>query len=146
MRLKWIREGIEDWEYVQILRCSGQANLANFALNIATQIGPDWTNWTRDTDELYSAKISLGEEIHYNSTLPLQLPPVKIIGTPSAYYSSIQTAYYAAVSDDIIISQATVFTEDLLIDMNKSVLLEGGFDCDYSTGMGVTILSGNITT
>jgi hypothetical protein len=145
MRLKWIREGIEDWEYVQILRCSGQANLANFALNIATQIGPDWTNWTRDTDELYSAKISLGEEIHYNSTLPLQLPPVKIIGTPSAYYSSIQTAYYAAVSDDIIISQATVFTEDLLIDMNKSVLLEGGFDCDYSTGMGVTILSGNIT-
>ncbi len=62
MRLKWIREGIEDWEYVQILKSRGQSE---FALNIAKQVGPDWINWTRDTDDLYSVKISLGNKIHH---------------------------------------------------------------------------------
>jgi len=63
----------------------------------------------------------------------------------STYYTSLQDAYDSAVSDDIIQSQTTVFTEDLLIDIDKLVLLEGGYDCDYSTNLGVTTISGNIT-
>jgi hypothetical protein len=65
MRLKWLREGIEDYEYVEILKSLGRAS---FALNEARQVGPDWRNWTRSTDELYSARRILGEEIHRIST------------------------------------------------------------------------------
>lgn len=65
MRLKWIREGIEDYEYIEILKSLGRRS---FALNIAKQVGPDWQNWTRNTDELYSARRKLGGEIHRIST------------------------------------------------------------------------------
>lgn len=61
MRLKWLREGIEDYEYVEILKSLGRKD---FAINIAKQIGPDWRNWTRSTEKLYSARRTLGEEIH----------------------------------------------------------------------------------
>ncbi|KPK35751.1 MAG: hypothetical protein AMK70_04740 [Nitrospira bacterium SG8_35_1] len=69
MRLKWIREGIEDWEYVHMLKALGHAD---FALNITRQVAPDWKNWTRSTDELYAARISLGDKIHQNSAQPLE--------------------------------------------------------------------------
>jgi len=67
MRLKWLREGIEDYEYVEILKSLGREE---FALDIAKQVGPDWQNWTRSTDELYSARKTIGEEIHQISTSP----------------------------------------------------------------------------
>jgi hypothetical protein len=75
MRLKWIREGSEDYEYVEILKSLGKESIA---LNIANQVGPDWRNWTRSTDELYSARKTLGEEIHNaSSPTPEQsVPPV----------------------------------------------------------------------
>jgi hypothetical protein len=61
MRLKWLREGIEDYEYVEILKSLGRKD---FAIRIAKQIAPDWRNWTRSTEKLYSARRALGEEIH----------------------------------------------------------------------------------
>jgi hypothetical protein len=70
MRLKWIREGSEDYEYMEILKSLGKESIA---LNIANQIGPDWRNWSRSTDELYSARKTLGEEIlKASSPLPDQ--------------------------------------------------------------------------
>jgi len=69
--------------------------------------------------------------------------PVRILGK-SFEYSFIQDAYDASVNNDIILSQATVFPEDLFIDdiSNKSVTLIGGYDCDYSTIIGITSLQG----
>jgi hypothetical protein len=61
MRLKWLREGIEDYEYIEILKSLGRGD---FALNLAKRVGPDWRNWTRSTDEIYSVRRALGEEIH----------------------------------------------------------------------------------
>jgi hypothetical protein len=61
MRLKWIREGIEDYEYIEILKSLGRAD---FAMGLAKQIGPDWQNWTRSSDAIYLARRRLGEEIH----------------------------------------------------------------------------------
>jgi hypothetical protein len=60
-------------------------------------------------------------------------------------YAFLQDAYDYAVSDDILLIQATVFTEDLFIDLNKLVLLEGGYDCSYSNNTGVTTINGNVT-
>lgn len=74
-----------------------------------------------------------------------QNPPVKVAGPISSYQTSLQGAYDAASNGDVVQSQAARFTEDLLIDMNKSVLLEGGYSCDYVPGNVLTVISGSVT-
>lgn len=60
MRLKWLRDGVEDYEYMQILKNLGKADLA---MQIARSVGPDWTHWTRDANAINSARRQLGEAI-----------------------------------------------------------------------------------
>ena len=61
MRLKWLRDGVQDYDYVQILKDLGREDLA---MQIARSVGPDWTNWTRDHAKLYAARQQLGEAIN----------------------------------------------------------------------------------
>ncbi len=61
MRLKWLRDGIEDYEYVQMLKDLGNPDLA---MQIARAVGPDWSNWTRDANAILSARRQLGEAIN----------------------------------------------------------------------------------
>jgi hypothetical protein len=61
MRLKWLRDGVEDYEYIQILKNLGRADLA---LKIARSVGPDWTHWTRDAGAIESARQQLGQAIN----------------------------------------------------------------------------------
>ena len=72
------------------------------------------------------------------------VPPVKIAGT-SQYYPTLQSAYDAVLHLDTIQSQALILTENLNINQDKSVILEGGYDCDYTANTGVTTINGNIT-
>jgi hypothetical protein len=60
MRLKWLRDGVEDYDYVQILKNLGKEDVA---MQIARSVGPDWTNWTRDAASIESARHKLGETI-----------------------------------------------------------------------------------
>ena len=61
MRLKWLRDGVEDYEYVQILKNLGKEDVA---LQIARGVGPDWTHWTRDAGAIESARQQLGQAIN----------------------------------------------------------------------------------
>jgi hypothetical protein len=61
MRLKWLRDGVEDYDYVQILKSLGKEDLA---MQISRSVGPDWTNWTRDSGAIESARYKLGEAIN----------------------------------------------------------------------------------
>lgn len=69
--------------------------------------------------------------------------PAKIVG--GGYYSTLQEAYDAAQEGDIIQSHAAQFTENLYINRNISVTLEGGYQCDFSSVTGETIINGNLT-
>ena len=60
MRVKWLRDGVEDYDYVQILKELGKTDEA---MQIARSVGPDWTNWTRDPNVIESARRKLGETI-----------------------------------------------------------------------------------
>jgi Domain of unknown function (DUF4091) len=60
MRLKWIRDGVEDYEYIALLKRAGKGS---WALQVAQTVGPDWTNWTRDPNALASARQQLGQEL-----------------------------------------------------------------------------------
>jgi Domain of unknown function (DUF4091) len=60
MRMKWLRDGVEDYDYVQILKELGKTDEA---MQVARSLGPDWTNWTRDPNAIESAHKKLGEMI-----------------------------------------------------------------------------------
>ncbi len=69
-------------------------------------------------------------------------PPARIAG---AYYSTLLDAYNTALNGEIIRSQAVVFTEDLNINLNKSITLLGGYDCSYTSITGMTSIKGQMT-
>ena len=60
IRLKAIRDGIQDYEYAQMLSNLGQAGFAKSSLR---PIASSWTNWTRDPSLLESARGQLGQKL-----------------------------------------------------------------------------------
>jgi len=93
MRLKWVRDGVQDYEYFQILKNLGQSA---FALQVGQTVGPDWTNWTRDPAVLEAAKVQLGQEIN-SLILPVAPNPStltfgpQIVGTSAASQTATLT-------------------------------------------------------
>jgi hypothetical protein len=77
MRLKWLRDGVEDYEYVAMLKTLGQGT---WALGLAASVGPDWTNWTRDINLLASVREQLGQELDQLTAPP---PPPAAVVTSS---------------------------------------------------------------
>jgi PKD repeat protein len=72
--------------------------------------------------------------------------PVRITGTIPSYYSTLQAAYDAAIDGDIIQSLGFDFAENLSINRNISIDLQGGYDCNYASAATNTTLKGMITT
>lgn len=60
MRLKQLREGVEDYEYVELLKRAGRGK---FALDLVRKAAPDWRNWTRDERVLLDLRRELGQEL-----------------------------------------------------------------------------------
>ncbi len=60
MRLKWSRDGVNDFEYVQILKTLGQGE---WAVQQARSVGPGWRNWTRDYTQVEAVRLALGNRI-----------------------------------------------------------------------------------
>ena len=58
MRLKALRDGMQDYDYVALLRDAG---LGTEALAVASTVAPDWTLWTRSTAEIEAARLELGQ-------------------------------------------------------------------------------------
>jgi hypothetical protein len=84
--------------------------------------------------------------LQYDTAMRCIDPPV-INGRTSEYYASLQNAYDdpATINGDVIKSQAVILTENLDLNRNISITLEGGYDCDYSAIIGNTTLIGNMT-
>lgn len=70
--------------------------------------------------------------------------PVRIYGAIPVYYTTIQAAYDDAVDDDIIQSHGVTFIEDLALDGNVTVTLDGGYNCDYTAKTGETAITGDM--
>jgi Domain of unknown function (DUF4091)/Immunoglobulin domain/Immunoglobulin I-set domain len=61
IRLKAIRDGIQDYEYAQILKNLGQVPLAN---SILMPIATSWSNWTQNPVTLEGARLQLGQQLN----------------------------------------------------------------------------------
>ena len=67
MRLKYLRDGVQDYEYLQLLKNCGQAD---YALATSRTVGPDWRHWTRDGALLESVREQLGDRIAASNCVP----------------------------------------------------------------------------
>ena len=61
IRLKSIRDGIQDYEYAQILRNLGQDAFVNSTIQ---PLATSWTNWKNDPNAMESARIQLGQMLN----------------------------------------------------------------------------------
>jgi hypothetical protein len=61
IRLKAIRDGIQDYEYVQILKNLGQGA---FASSVIQPIATSWSNWSHDHIALENARLQLGQMLN----------------------------------------------------------------------------------
>jgi hypothetical protein len=61
IRLKAIRDGIQDYEYAQILKNLGQAAFTN---SVIQPIAGSWTNWSHDSNALQAARLQLGQQLN----------------------------------------------------------------------------------
>ncbi len=60
IRLKWIREGVEDYEYIQILKSLGREDIA---VEIIKSVSQDWYRWNKDPRVLETARQKLAQAI-----------------------------------------------------------------------------------
>jgi hypothetical protein len=61
IRLKAIRDGIQDYEYAQILTNLGQVSFLN---PIILPVATSWTNWNHSTTALEAARSQLGQQLN----------------------------------------------------------------------------------
>jgi hypothetical protein len=60
IRLKAIRDGIQDYEYAQMLKNQGQASYVDFVLK---PIAASWTKWSHDPGDLESVRQKFGQQL-----------------------------------------------------------------------------------
>jgi hypothetical protein len=121
-------------------------------------INPD-TIWYRDgdSDGYGTTTISLQQctqpsgppdyvlnNIDYDDNDPSLGPAIKIGETSPFYYLTLQDAYDDAEDTDVIQCVEVTFTENLSVNIDKSVTIEGGYDAAFSSNTGNTILNGNM--
>ncbi len=60
IRLKWLREGVDDYEYGQLLKSMGKQNVLETNVQSVVQ---DWYHWTREVERLEAARETIAEAV-----------------------------------------------------------------------------------
>lgn len=100
--------------------------------------GSDWGESGYMRIKYNSARVSC--EVSYLSALGLVKNSVT-----SATYSTIQSAYNAASTEQSLLIRTGNFTENLLLNRNIVTSLLGGYDTGFTTASGWTNIYGNVT-
>ena len=81
MRLKYLRDGVEDYEFIQILKNCGQQA---WALSTSQMVATNWSNWTSDENLLESVRRLLGNRIVAFCSGGDTTPPVVSMTAPTS--------------------------------------------------------------
>ncbi|MBF6593590.1 MAG: DUF4091 domain-containing protein [Thermaceae bacterium] len=60
MRLKWLRDGVQDYEYIELLKKSGKYSKLAWMVQ---RLAPDFSNWNHDPTELEATRRKLGQAL-----------------------------------------------------------------------------------
>jgi hypothetical protein len=69
--------------------------------------------------------------------------PVTISGSPN-YYETVSAAYEVSSTGQTIMIQEKSFPENLLLTNGISVMLSGGYDCNYGLNSGFSSIAGKV--
>ncbi len=61
MRLKYLRDGVDDYDYLALLKANGPTTYAN---TIGRRAGRDWSTWTTSPDSLELVRYQLGTKLN----------------------------------------------------------------------------------
>lgn len=92
IRLKWLRDGVDDYEYVQMLKNQGKGA---WALQLARRAGPNWVSWTRDPALVESIRRQLGDELGRTATVAPNAPPQVVSVSPNQGAGARKTFRFA---------------------------------------------------
>ncbi|MBU3947199.1 MAG: hypothetical protein KJ826_03125 [Proteobacteria bacterium] len=81
-----------------------------------------------------------------DSPPPVTAESIRIVGVPSPYFSVLQDAYNAASNGNIIQVKYQELIQNLDVNRDISVTMEGGYNFDFTTTTGSTSLKGKIQT
>ncbi len=127
--------------------CSSTYNAgASVKLTAIASKGYQFSNWT-GCDAASSNTCNLTMDADKALTADFTTcsnQPARIVGVTTVYYTTLQDAYNAAADGDLIQSQGVVFLEDLNLNLNKTVTIKTGYDCNYTTNSTNSGLSGTL--
>ncbi len=87
--------------------------------------------------------------VNVNTTVTVSFNLLSIIrvegSTTVATYSTIQAAFNAVMSEDIIKMRAVVFNENPYFNVNVPITLKGGFDSAFESQTGYSTIAGTLT-
>jgi len=74
-------------------------------------------------------------------------PELRVSGAQDTFYpiSSLQSVFSNTETGKTIQSKIGTFTGNLKIDQDKSIAIAGGYDCNFSTISGSTVVHGDVT-
>jgi hypothetical protein len=122
-----------------IVNCTGTVEAGTCSLEFNT-VGPRTLTAQYLGDTNFNAGLSAGEQHEVPQS------SIRINGTTTSYYATIQSVYNAAEDGDTIQIQAGDFPEPLNFNRDICVTIQGGFDTEYTIPpSGTTMISGPLT-
>lgn len=99
MRLKQLRDGEQDFEYMQLLKNLGQGA---YALQVAATVGANYKNWSQNSATVQAARLSLGQTLN---SLSGGSAPMTISANPlSLTFNSTEDGAANAAPENVAIS------------------------------------------
>ena len=115
--------------------------------SMSPEYGVEWSGGCSScTGPTCSLTLPLGTNTYCTATF--NLLPVRIYGTPPAYYPTLQQAYNAAAGAPAAVlmqAQGVTMAGSLTLNAAKNIVLKGGYDKTFTSQTGITIVDGSVT-
>ncbi|MDU0460262.1 MAG: hypothetical protein RW306_16160 [Geobacteraceae bacterium] len=132
------------------LTCTSGTCSRNFALNSTVGLfatpssDSTFVGWSGACGGSGACSVSMSSAKAVTATFNL-LPPVRLNRATPLYYSTLQDAYNAAVSGDVIQLKEGTLAGSLNMNRAIAVSLKGGYNASYSAVSSSTLLQGTVT-
>jgi hypothetical protein len=151
MRLKYLRDGVQDYEYIQLLKNCGQtpSQTAMYSLSASGSEYPNWHDWTMNEANLESARLTLGNQIADNcgtggiTLTSIAVTPVSASIAAGGTQAFTATGTYSNGSRQNLTSTATWTSSSTTVATIASTGLATGVAAGTTN---ITAVSGSITS